>query len=100
MRRLILILGTMCLGLILSAQPGIVRTRPANASDGKILTMEETILSRELTPKWHFHQWDEKQVAFPKAINKGQSLFLVKAAGDTVCVAESENAHITYGQVE
>lgn len=99
MRRLILILGTMCLGLILSAQPGIVRTRPANASDGKILTMEETILSRELTPKWHFHQWDEKQVAFPKAINKGQSLFLVKAAGDTVCVAESENAQITYGQV-
>ena len=50
MKRFISILGTLCLGLTLSGQPGIVSTRPANPQDGKILTMEETILSSELSP--------------------------------------------------
>ena len=45
-----IILSTLCLGLTLSAQSGIVNTRPANPQDGKVLTMEETILSRDLTP--------------------------------------------------
>ena len=41
----------MCLGVILSAQTGTMNTRPANNTEGKILTMEETILSRELAPE-------------------------------------------------
>mgnify|MGYP003503052703 FL=1 len=99
MRKIMMILGTMCLGLTLTAQPGIVSTRPANDADGKILTMEETVLSRELTPKWYLHRWEDPQKVFPVAINKGQSLYIVKAEGDTLCIAESENAQITYGQV-
>ena len=51
MRRTLTFLGTMCLGVILSAQTGIMNTRPANNTEGKILTMEETILSRELAPE-------------------------------------------------
>ena len=100
MNRFIIILGTLCLGLTLSAQPGIISTRPANDSKGKILTTAETTLSRELVPHWYSHKWEGGQaVEFPKDITKGQSLYVVKAEGDTVLVAESENPQITYGQV-
>ena len=100
MKRIIIILGTLCLGLTLSAQPGILRTRPANDSKGKILTTEETTLSRELVPRWYNHKWeDENASEFPKEVIKGQSLYIAKAEGDTVLVAESENSQITYGQV-
>ena len=100
MKRIIIILGTLCLGLTLSAQPGTLRTRPANDSKGKILTTEETTLSRELVPRWYNHKWeDENASEFPKEVIKGQSLYIAKAEGDTVLVAESENSQITYGQV-
>ena len=100
MKRIIIILGTLCLGLTLSAQPGTLRTRPANDSKGKILTTEETTLSRELVPRWYNHKWeDENASEFPKEVMKGQSLYIAKAEGDTVLVAESENSQITYGQV-
>ena len=45
-----MVLGFLCLGLTLTAQSGIVNTRQANPQDGKVLTMEETILSSELSP--------------------------------------------------
>ena len=102
MKRISMILGTLCLGLTLSGQPGIVSTREANPQDGKVLTMEETILSSELTPEnlhsaWNgttliLHKdgkWQEydiksgeykefKASASPKmsAYTKGQSLWL------------------------
>ena len=57
MKKILLILGTMCTGLILSAQSGIITTRPANDPAGKILTMEETTLSRELSPKNLYASW-------------------------------------------
>lgn len=100
MNRFILILGTLCLGLTLSAQPGIIGTRPANDSKGKILTTAETTLSRELVPQWYSHRWEESpQAKFPKEFTKDKSLYIVKSEGDTLLVAESENPQITYGQV-
>ena len=57
MKKTLLILSTMCTGLILSAQSGIITTRPANDPAGKILTMEETTLSRELSPKNLYASW-------------------------------------------
>lgn len=36
-KRFILILSGLCLGFVLSAQPGVLGTRPANDSKGKIL---------------------------------------------------------------
>ena len=100
MNRFIIILGTLCLGLTLSAQPGVISTRPANDSKGKILTTAETTLSRELVPHWYSHRWEESpQAEFPKEFTKGKSLYIVKSEGDTVLVAESENPQITYGQV-
>ncbi len=58
MRKHILLLGiSLSLSTTLLAQPGIIETRPANDADGKILTMEETILSRELVPEYKYFSW-------------------------------------------
>ncbi len=124
MKHISLILGTLCLGLTLSAQSGIVSTRPANDQSGKILTMEETILSRELSPanfwaswksgseiimmkdgKWQIHDiikdtyTDYKQQK-PSltAVAEGKSLYLVTKEGYREPIIESENEQITYGQ--
>ena len=79
----------LCAGISLSAQ-NIISTRPANAPDGKILTMEETILSRKLNPTWVNHKWENTaNQEFPKEILKGQSLYVAKAEGDTIAVAVS-----------
>ena len=100
MNRFIIILGTLCLGLTLSAQPGVISTRPANDSRGKILNTAETTLSRDLVPRWYSHKWEgEPETEFPKEVIKGQSLYIAKIEGDTLLVAESENPQITYGQV-
>ena len=100
LKKLSIILGTLCMGFTMAAQPGVISTRPANDSKGKILTTEETTLSRELVPKWYLHEWEgETKVEFPKEVTKGKSLYIAKAEGDTVLVAESENSQITYGQV-
>ena len=98
MKRIFTILGTFCLGLTLSAQPGIISTRPANPQDGKILTMEETILSRELTPAGHYHSWGQISAPSMTAFTKGQSLWLRDKDGNEKAIAESESKEITYGQ--
>ena len=87
-----------CAGITLSAQ-NIISTREANSPDGKILTMEEAMLSRSLSPEWPRHRWEGNDTPeFPKEILEGQSLYIAKAAGDTVAVAVSESSQITYGQ--
>ena len=60
MKRTFMILGLIGLGLTLSAQPGTIATRPANSQSGKILTMEETILTRELAPRNLYCSWKNK----------------------------------------
>ena len=85
-------------GVTLSAQ-NIISTRPANNPEGKILTMQETILSRELTPSWVRHKWENNDnQEFPKEILLNQSLYIARAEGDTTAVAISESKEITYGQ--
>ena len=125
MKKLSLILGALCLGLTLSAQPGIVSTRPANDQTGKVLTMEETILSRELSPMNIYATWenegtlmmqkDGKWQAYDiatgkssdfsgrksrqmQAITKDGSLYLIYANGTERLIAERENDQITYGE--
>lgn len=124
MKKTILLLGTLCLGIGMSAQSGIVSTRPANDSDGKILTMEETILSRELAPdnlhcrwisnngvlmrkdgKWQV--WNISNDTYSDyvparkmrdAYTQGQSLYLRLGDDITMPIAVSKNEEITYGQ--
>ncbi len=125
MKRFILFLGIICLGLTMSAQSGIVNTRPANDQSGKVLTMEETMLSRELAPeniwaswkspteinmvkdgKWKVYDFTKDSYSDMKrpsrqamdAVPEGRSLYLVSANGYKKPIAESENDQITYGQ--
>ena len=124
MKRLLMILGTMCLGLTLSAQPGTVGTREANDQSGRLLTMEETILARELSPKnlyctWltessilmhkdgKWQEWDMNEDSYsdylpyltlPHAYTEGQNLMVRTKDGKVLTVAESETENITYGQ--
>lgn len=124
MKRTCLILGALCLGLTLSGQPGTVNTRKANDQDGRILTMQETILARELAPASLYCQWiSETEVLMhkdgrwqvwdtasdtytdykpaeklPEAYTEGQSLWLKSNDGSSRPIAVSENRHITYGQ--
>ena len=54
----LLILSLVGLGVTLSAQENTIGVREANDPSGKILTMEETILSRELAPKNLYCSWE------------------------------------------
>ena len=126
MKRIILTLTTTCMAALLAAQevPGSLATRQANNASGKMLTMEETILSRELTPfrlgaswinneyirmiqgsKWVSYRISDGDTSEYKTVEKGlraytdgQSLRLRLDDGTSVPVAESENPQITYGQ--
>lgn len=124
MRKTLTVLCVLCTGMIVYAQKGIVSTREANDPSGRILTMEETILSRELSPAslrctWQspsellMHKDGKWQVLDVKtgryspyksgaketaAVSEGQSLFIRKADGSKTAVALSENSDITYGQ--
>lgn len=124
MKRIIFILSILCLGTIMHAQSGIISTREANDASGKILTMEETILSRGLSPANIGARWSEDGrlmmvregrwqvmdlsdgsfsdykpvMTYPAAYTEGQSLYLRTEDGEVKTVAESENEQITYGQ--
>lgn len=125
MKKISLILSSLCLGLALSAQPGIISTRPANSQDGKTLTMEETILSRELSPANIWASWENSENILMhkdgkwqrysintgsygdftglrrpsvEALTKDRSLYLVYADGTEKLIAQSENKNITYGE--
>ena len=124
MKRTIMILGLLGLGLTLSAQPGTIATRPANPQSGKILTMEETILSRDLAPKNLYCSWennkeilmyqDGKWVLFDietrlerpyrpakkieKVYTKGRSLYYQSGNGLVLTIGGSRDENITYGQ--
>ena len=126
MKRIIITLTTACMAALLAAQevPGSFAIRQANDASGKMLTMEETILSRELSPARLGESWinnnylrilkDGKWVSYRisdgdttehkmaqkglRAYTDGQSLHIRKADGTSVPVAVSENPQITYGQ--
>ena len=128
MKKSILLIISICACIGISAQeadiPGTISTRKSNSADGKTLTMEETILSRELAPKNLYCRWispDEimmhkdgrwtvwnisddsysepsKPAASIATFNKGKSLWIRFKDGSEKPVAESENENITYGQ--
>ena len=124
MKKFTTILCSLCTGLIIYAQPGIIGTRPANGQDGKILDMQETIMSREHAPENLYCSWvgnDEVVMRrdgswtlwnisdgtytdytaspkLPETFAKGKSLWFRDKDGSERAIAESEDGNITYGQ--
>ena len=120
-----MLIGLLGFGLTLSAQPGTIATREANSPSGKILTMEETILSRELAPENLYCTWDsEREILMrkdgnwilfnietrqespykpqkweePKVYTKGRSLYYQSGNGLVLTIGGSRDENITYGQ--
>ena len=115
---------TIGASLSLHAQSSIIGTRPSNDPEGKILTMEETILSRDLAPEDLRCRWiDEDHIAIfqdgkwknldtetwntseysskkprPYAFNRKQSLMLMQKDGEAIVIAENEDKNISFGQ--
>ena len=126
MKRHFLTIGLLSICISLSAQPGVIEVREANRSTGKMLTMEETILSRDLRPENLGCQWlsndellmykDRTWQVFnintrtyspyksspekPKVYTEGKSLYYnyKTPAGASLAIAKSEDPNITYGQ--
>lgn len=71
--------------------------RAANNPDGKLLTAEDVVYSKKLTPKAVRDHFKQNGPEYPKFINDGPSLYVVKDAGDTALVAEGGKG-IVYGQ--
>jgi len=101
-------------GMAAQEIPGTFAVRPANDPSGKMLTMEETILSRELYPqnerfKWikdgktykavkaseAFHANPAKTV---EAFTDGNGLYLRDTLGNVTAIAEDDDRNIVYGQ--
>ena len=126
MKKISLVLSMSCLGLLMSAQPGVISTRPANDQKGKTLTMEETILSKELAPanlysKWYssdeivmhkdgkwqvfniktqtYTDFDSKKQPRMVVGSKNGTLRIRYKDGRKTVVAERENNDISYGDV-
>ena len=123
MTRVIAIMSTLCMSLTMSAQPGIIQTRPANDPAGKLLTMEETILSLELSPTSLNCRWtDDNHIAmhkdgkwikynistgdtskfapqpqFPHAYSKDRNLYLRTKEGEDTVIASCDDKDITFG---
>ena len=117
------IIAMLTIGSSMSAQT-IIGTHPANPSTGKILTMKETIMSRELSPanlqcRWIdneniFMRKDGEEIAFniatrleekykaepvqEKVVMEGRSLYYNAGNDIRLTIAESESPEITYGQ--
>ena len=126
MKRIIITLTTACMAALLAAQevPGSFAVRQANDASGKLLTMEETILSRDLAPARLGESWvdndylrifkDGKLLCYRicdgdlmeykmtqpglRAYTDGQSLHIRLTDGTSVPVAVSEDPQISYGQ--
>ena len=119
MKKYLILLGATLVGGALFAQPRVIDVHPAH--DGKLLTMEEAVASRAVSPQNRFFQWvddneysslngrvwergkiDEK-LELPKeepgwrALNVGNSLYITDGK-DTVAVAVSNDREIVYGQ--
>lgn len=108
----------------MQAQTNIAGIREANASDGKILTMEETILSKDLSPKDLHCRWvDDGHIAMfkdgkwlkynietedtssyrperprPFAYSKDRNLYLLDKDSVSRAIMLSESKDISFGQ--
>ena len=123
MRRIFTIMTAICTSAALHAQGDIIQTRQANSPDGKTLTMEETILSRDLAPKDLHCRWtDDEHIAMfidgkwmkyniatgdtakfspakerPYAFRRERGLYMMNRDSSATPIAVSEDINISFG---
>ena len=114
MKRFITAVTATAIAVISYAQvPGVIERHPANSPEGRILTMEETILSRDIRPSHPWYQWhadgkgykavkgDRPSSSRPEfeAFTRGNGLYLRDSSGTVVPIAEDADRNIVYGQI-
>lgn len=114
MKRIIMTFAAAMVAAVSFAQvPGVIEKHPANSPEGKILTMEETIRSRELNPALPTYGWFRDgrgytavKDSLPRkfqpgisAFNRGNGLYIKDKAGKITAVAEDSDRNIVYGQI-
>ena len=115
MKRFVLTVTAAAFAVISYAQvPGVLERRPANDPEGKILTMEETILSRELSPQMPVYSWfkegkgyvaiadsipESPEARYDEYCEKNGLYLHDNATGENIAVAVDDNPDIVYGQV-
>ena len=113
----------ICTSAALHAQGDIIQTRQANSPDGKTLTMEETILSRDLSPEDLHCRWtDDEHIAMfidgkwmkynistgdtarfssakerPYAFTRERGLYMMNRDSSATPIAVSEDRNISFG---
>ncbi len=103
--------------------PGALMSRPANASDGKMLSMEDCFLNRSLNPQRPVYEWvaegksyvpverkmpergpmpgpgpDGQKSGQVTAFCEGNGLYLRDAEGNVLPIAVDSDPNIVYGQ--
>ncbi len=114
MKRFFTAVTATALAVVSYAQvPGILERHPANSLEDRLLTMEETILSKDIKPSYPEYFWhqdgkgyiavkDSRSTA-PRPeyeeFTRGNGLYLRDSSGTVIPVAEDSNPGIVYGQI-
>ncbi|MDE6872179.1 MAG: DPP IV N-terminal domain-containing protein [Bacteroidales bacterium] len=104
----------LSMGLYAQDIPGAFASRQANDQSGRILTMEETILSRDLYPRSERFRWQKDGKTYKavkaseavqpqrrnayEAFTEGNGLYMRDTLGNVTAIAEDCDRNIVYGQ--
>ena len=113
-----ILLGATLMGGVLFAQPRVIGVHPAH--DGKLLTMEESVVGRTVYPENRYYTWvNDNEYRFytgqgwengkieefdypsdmsSSAYTEGNSLYIKDYMGNVTPVAVSNDREIVYGQ--
>ena len=96
MNKRIIILGALCSGLFMSAAMSAQEphVRKANSPEGKLMTMEEAVWLRNLTPAMERFSFNETETEYPVAFTQGNNLYVRRdstSAIDTITRLSDRN---------
>ena len=96
MNKRLIILGALCSGLFMSAAVSAQEplVRKANSPEGKLMTMEEAVWLRNLTPAMERFSFNETETEYPVAFTQGNNLYVRRdstSAIDTVTRLSDRN---------
>ena len=96
MNKRLIILGALCSGLFMSAAMSAQEplVRKANSPEGKLMTMEEAVWLRNLTPAMERFSFNETETEYPVAFTQGNNLYVRRdstSAIDTITRLSDRN---------